>query len=185
VLASYAISANFFTDIKIRTFFDDYCEHYDIGRFNLTKYIFGASKITREKMTEFAYDSHFHEACRNSGISGLEFIKNIHDQSERASFLQSRNTFSLSYYNERELHQHFQIVQEELIRKDSLLIAAFNQGRHIAVFGFDIHKGWFTVETRLNNNGGIQFIPSIQEYCTVGDGLMTFKTNQIGRRPDA
>lgn len=185
VLASYAISACFFTGIEIRKFFDDYCKHYNISKFNFHKYLLGSSRITAEKMSEFAYDSHFHEACKNSGISGLEFIKNLHDHSDHTSFLQSRRVVALSYYGEKELHQHLEIIQKDLKQNDSLLIAAFNKGRHIAVFGFDNNEGWFTVETRPTNNVGIQFISSIQEYCTVGDGLKAFEINQMNHQPVA
>lgn len=173
VLASYAIAANYFVGIEIKKVFDDYCRHYGINNFNMHKYLFRTSPIKHEKLSEFAYDSHFHDACKNSGMSGLEFIKNLHDHSTHTSFLRSRGIFALLYYSDKKLHQHFKFIQEDLIWNDSLLIAAFNKGSHIAVFGFDNNKGWFTVETRPPKSVGIQFISSIQEYCNVGDGMIT------------
>jgi len=183
VLASYAIAANYFGGIEIKQVFDDYCRHYGISKFNMCKYLCGASQITPEKCSEFAYDSHFHDACKNSGMSGLEFVKNLHDYSINTSFLRSREIFALSYYSDKKLYQHFKSIQEDLIWNDALLIAAFNEGRHIAVFGFDNNRGWFTVENRPTNIG-IQFIPSIQEYCAVGDALKAFKRNRTNRQPD-
>lgn len=180
VLGSYGIAANFFTGIAIRKFFDDYCRHYEISNFNMHKYLFGPSQITPEKLSEFAYDSHFHEACKNSGTSGFEFIKKLHDHSGQISFQTSRMIFQLQYYHDQKYQQEREIIQEELEHNDALLIAAFNKGSHIAVFGFHHNKGMFTVETRPSNNPGIHFISSIQEYCAVGDALKASRILKIG-----
>lgn len=179
VLGSYAIAANFFTRIEIRKFFDDYCRHYEISNFNMGKYLCGPSQITPDKLSEFAYDSHFHGANKNSGNSGLEFIKKLHDDSIQSSFQTSRTIFQLRYYNDQKFQQEREVIQEQLEHNDALLIAAFNNGSHIAVFGFDYDKGMFTIETRPFNNPGIQFISSIQEYCTVGDTLKAYRIHKI------
>jgi len=125
VMASYGITANYFTGIEVKNFFNDYCKHYDIQKFNLTNY-FGQVKITKENMSELAYDSHFHGACKNSGISCLEFIKNLYDLSGHKSFLESRKIFALSYYSDKELHRQFNNILFNLKHNNSLFIAAFN-----------------------------------------------------------
>ena len=48
VMASYGVTANYFAGIEIRNFFNDYCKHFDIQKFNLTQYV-GQVKITNEK----------------------------------------------------------------------------------------------------------------------------------------
>lgn len=142
VLASYAIAGNYYTDIKIRTFFDGYCNHYSITKpFDFHKYLFGPVKITAKRISELAYDSHFHEECKNSGVSGLEFIKELQDRSDHEPFPQSRRSFALSYHSEEMLRLSFSGKHANLKHTDSLLIAAFNKGRHLSSDLTEIRDG--------------------------------------------
>lgn len=85
VLASYAIVGNYFTNLPIEQFFDDYCRHFGLS-FN----------TLRE--AEFAYARHFDEEWRKRNCRGYEIILELHQNSTQQAFEQSRKIFSGYFY---------------------------------------------------------------------------------------
>jgi len=85
VLSSYAIVSNYFTNIPIEGFFEDYCRH------------FGLSFNTWQE-AELAYAQHFDQEWRKRACRGYEVILDLHQNSTQRAFEQSRKIFSGRFY---------------------------------------------------------------------------------------
>ena len=169
ILGSYAIASNYYTSILVPDFFKDYCRHFKIkteekvfkdyfDKHFLTRGILCQAKrdekwlnLTELNKYEIAYDNHFHPKVREvqsrRGISGLQLMKEIHDESRQNSFKSSRNSFRLIHINP--IKSERDKVCQYIEHKESLLIVSSKSeggGWHISVFGFD-KNGFYTIET--------------------------------------
>ena len=128
--------------------------------------------INDENIYEYAYYYHFRRECQRQKIAGLKLIENLHKASDQKSFVDSRNKFDVEYISivSSKLHE----IESRLKEQDALLVCAFNEGRHIAVFGYDTN-GWYTVETRPTENPGIKYMSCVSEFCELGDALLSTK----------
>ena len=168
ILGSYAIASKYYTEIPFLNFFKDYCRHFGIRteEEDFAKY-FSEHRITRglnqtQRLSrwisltelnkyEIAYDIHFHpkvqEVQLRRSISGLQLMKEIHDESRQNSFKSSRNSFRLIHINP--IKSERDKVCQYIEHKESLLIVSSKGeggGWHITVFGFD-KNGFYTIET--------------------------------------
>ncbi|OGM08541.1 hypothetical protein A2159_03135 [Candidatus Woesebacteria bacterium RBG_13_34_9] len=85
VLSSYAIVSNYFTNLPIEQFFEDYCRH------------FGLSFNTWQE-AELAYAQHFDQEWRRRACRGYEVILDLHQNSTQHVFEQSRKIFLGHFY---------------------------------------------------------------------------------------
>ena len=148
ILASYAIAANYFTGIPISDYFRDYCWHFNLSPTDPEiRQFFSSISYHQDPSTldEFMYEFHFHKEYNNRQISGLNLILEIHNVSMANSFDQSRGKIEIESIPK--VPADLQRIENILKSDHSLLISAFNSGRHIAVFGYADLK-WFTIETR-------------------------------------
>lgn len=176
VLASYAITSNYYTNIHIAEFFVAYCKHFDCPKIAVLEKIQLIQKgivVTEGNDDEFRYELDFHKRYRKGILNGLQIIEDLHNHSNESAFAHSRNQFEVQYI--ANVKTQLYEVEKKLMNEDSLLVLAFpgdQGGRHIAVFGYD-QNGWYTVETRPSNGPGIKYISSICSFCEPGDGLLS------------
>ncbi len=192
ILASYAITSNYYTKLPILTFFKDYCRYFGIPTekmnfaayfgnhfrtlpLNQTQRIAAWSELSKLNKYEIAYDNHFHQEDRDRKIGGLRIMKQIHEESFQNSFNISRNVFNLDFI-EHVLDDEATILYH-LERKESLLMVAFNgeeSGRHIAVVSYD-DNGLYLVETRPGKDSGAVSISSLSSLPNPGDALLAIR----------
>jgi hypothetical protein len=184
ILASYAIASNYFTAISPSDYFRDYQVGFNL---NLDKEVLAYfSSICYQPnpstLDEFLDDYHFRKQWSDRKISGLNLMAEVHKTFPLPSFRKSFEKIALE-----EIPNVTTIkpaIEESLQTKESLLIAAFGGGDHIAVFGFS-KDGYFTVETRpwmiiKSPNGdikcpnitGILPISNLNHFGELGDALL-------------
>lgn len=184
ILASYAIASNYFTDIPIRKYFEDYCRHFNISIGSNEKQYFRDINYQPENATlhEFLYDSHFHREYRAQNIPGITLLLNIHNTSLQDSFLKTRENLTIELISN--VFNELTTIENLLKSEEGLLVSAFNGGSHTAVFGF-CEENWFTIETRLcsvyrtkfgdivrPNKTGLIEIDSLNHFGNLNDGLL-------------
>jgi len=194
-LGSYAIASNYCTSILVPDFFKDYCRHFKIkteekdlkdyfDKHFLTRRILCQAKrdekwlnLTELNKYEIAYDNHFHpkvqEVQLRRSISGLQLMKEIHDESRQNSFKSSRNSFKLIHINP--IKSERDKVCQHLEHEESLLIVSSKgeRGWHITVFGFD-KNGFYTIETSGDQIGAKE-IKSIAPSSLKREALLMLK----------
>jgi hypothetical protein len=131
-------------------------------------------------LNEFLYTIHFHKEYRNRQISGLSLIEEIHRTSTVDSFVQSREAILIESIPNVFADQLR--IENCLLTEQSLLVSAFNNGSHIAVFGYS-ETNWFTIETRpnfiLNTLFGTTIRPNITGFIEINN------LNHFGQLGDA
>lgn len=110
VLASYAIVANYFTRVPVRSYFEGYCHHFGIV-------------YTNAEDAERKYSRHFDAEWQKRKCSGYEVILDLHSNATEECFVQARSHFDARFY--RESSKHLSELRQVLETREAFLNITF------------------------------------------------------------
>jgi len=144
VLASYAIVANYFTQIPVSEFFAAYCRHFSI--------------FSPAFDSEHTYADHFsREINKSPDSNGYKLILSLHNNSSDNVFAEARRLFSAKFY--LNAAYDFCELEESLESSESLLNLTY--GRMVqtgALFNNSIRSQLICHSVTIFNHDGSLFI---------------------------
>jgi hypothetical protein len=110
VLANYAIVANYFTRLPVRSYFEGYCHHFGIVYTNAVD-------------AERKYSRHFDAEWQKRKCSGYEVILDLHSTATEECFVQARSHFDARIYPE--CTKHLNELRQVLETREAFLNITF------------------------------------------------------------
>jgi len=161
ILASYAVASYHFTNLNVYNFFLDYCKHFNIS-------------ASPDQDAEREYAKHFDQEWKSRKCSGYRIVEQLHNNSLKTAFVQSRTRFGVEYIHQPSLS--LSQIENRLKNEETLISVAIKEsyGVHAYCVGFDNH-GFYKIETRRSApKAGIVLIKNIQSLGALQDSLLMF-----------
>jgi hypothetical protein len=158
VLASYAVSANYFTRRPIATYFEGYCEHFGLSYTNALE-------------AEQKYADHFDAEWRKRNCRGYEVILDLHQHSKVKCFAEAREIFEGRFYLDSSMHLNE--LETLLKQKEAFLNITYEPGRDYHSINV-IYNGTNFL-SRDTNQKGLRVLPGLAKIGKLRDSVLYVK----------